>query len=438
MVETRLNQDLRAASDLVARDLRRAGFWDGALNGTVAPSGGGPAAANPYRAVSWTAGNPIVYGFSRDATENNTLDANEQFGFRLINSVLEMQTSQGTWRALTDPRLVSITNFGISEANTVILVGARMTDAGLNCHCPGAAGTANLGSTSTPSFTVAFQTLPNPLDPATPDPRSVRVTAWGCSAHNVACSAGTAPNADANAVVTAILKLKPVLPAMPASALTCGTSCTVGGSANINNSNVPSNGVLVNAGTSITTAPGVSLSTIPGQPASNALIGNDASLSALSSADPTCSNSAMFKTYFGTTMEKYKENARVLSCGSASDCKSKLLAAYGEGDRAFYFDSDLHLSGNDTLGIQDDAVSIVTPHAIDINGNWNIYGLIFSNSATWNDLGTGTAVIHGAQISCAAYKNNGNGTISYDAKALTNLQDSLARLVRVPGSWKDF
>ena len=51
----------------------------------------------------------------------------------------------------------------------------------------------------------------------------------------------------------------------------------------------------------------VSLATLPGQPTGNALVGNDASLSALSSADPTCSNSNMFKAYFGSTIEAYRD-----------------------------------------------------------------------------------------------------------------------------------
>ena len=37
IIETRVNQDLRAASDLVARDLRRAGYWPNALQAAVQP-----------------------------------------------------------------------------------------------------------------------------------------------------------------------------------------------------------------------------------------------------------------------------------------------------------------------------------------------------------------------------------------------------------------
>jgi len=315
-----------------------------------------------------------------------------------------------------------------------VFPGCRISSAGLSCNCRDAGtGVADLGTTLVPSFTVRFETIAG-------DPEAVRVTSSGCTAMGTACADATAADADANARVSVILKLKPVMRAAPAAPLTCGTTCQVGGSANIDNTNVPTNGVLVNAGAGITTAPGVSLATLPGQPPGNALVGNDASLSALSSTDPTCSNSNMFKAYFGTTIEAYRNapSTRVLSCSGASDCSSRLDAAYNDGWRSFYFDSDLHLSGNATLGSQLDPVTIVTPNAMDINGTWDIYGLIFSNSAQWNDLGTGSATIHGAQISCAAYQNNGNGTLTYDADALKNARRLNALLVRVPGSWRDF
>lgn len=332
------------------------------------------------------------------------------------------------WNDATSP-----TSDVVAAAN--VFPGCRVgANGALTCSCPDAgAGVAVLGTAATPSFTVTLEAVAG-------DVEAVKVTSWGCTASATACTSGTVQNADANARVSVILKLKPVLRAAPASPLTCGTSCTLTGSVNLSNTNVPTNGVLVNAGTSITSGPGVSLETLPGQPANNALIGNDPSLSALSSTDTDCSNSNMFKAYFGSTIESYQRapSTKTLSCSSAADCKSQLRSAYNDGWRAFYFASDLHLSGNDTLGSSQDPVTIVTPNAIDINGTWDIYGLIFSNSAAWNDLGTGTATIHGAQISCAAYRNNGNGTLSYDADALKNARAYTALMVRVPGSWKDF
>lgn len=334
-----------------------------------------------------------------------------------------------------------MTNWNAAPPSSDIAVAparpaCRFTAAGMTCSCPAASSTsvptiAGLGG----SFSVGFAAVAG-------DAEAVQVTSWGCTATDggEACNASNAAGADASARVEVILKLRPVLRAVPASPLTCGTSCTLGGSYNITNTDVPTNGVLVNAGTSISTAPGTSLATLPGQPTANALIGNDVSLSSLSSADTTCSNSKMFQAYFGSTIETYRDapSTKIVACTSASDCKGQLSSAYADGWRAFYFSTDLHLSGNDTLGSESDPVTLVTPNAIDINGNWVLYGLVFSNSANWNDTGTGSAVIEGAQISCAAYKNNGNGTINYNANALKSARRYTAVMVRVPGSWKDF
>ncbi len=314
--------------------------------------------------------------------------------------------------------------------------GCRVVGGTTTCNCPA----ANTNSASTiagegVSFSLRFESVGA-------DNEAVRVTSWGCAATNGGqlCNTGNAAAADANARIEVVLKLKPVLRAAPASPLTCGSSCTIGGSYNIVNTDVPTNGVLVNACTTITTANGVTLSTLPGQAPGNALIGGDASLCALSSADTTCTNSNMFMAYFGSTIEQYRDapTTKVLSCSSAADCKSKLDAAYADGWRSYYFATDLHLSGNNVFGSVADPITLVTPNAIDINGNTTLYGLVFSNSASFNDLGTGAAVIHGAQISCAAYANNGNGTTNYSAEALKNARRFSALMVRVPGSWKDF
>ena len=308
----------------------------------------------------------------------------------------------------------------------------------LTCNCPAVPGTgltavANTGAAVSPSFSVAFEAVPG-------DDEAVKVTAYACSAQAATCASTTFENAEGNARVTTTLKLRPLLRAVPSSPLTCGTSCTIGGSFNIVNQDVPTNGILVNAGTTISTSPGTTSTTLQGQPAVNAMVGNDGSLSALSSADPTCVNSQMFNAYFGTTIDKYRDapSTKILSCSSAADCKSQLDAAYSDGWRAFYFSSDLHLSGNNTYGTQAEPITLVTPNAIDINGNNVFYGLIFSNSANWNDIGTGSAVIHGAQVTCAAYNSNGNGTLDYDPEALKNVRRTTGLMVRVPGSWRDF
>jgi Tfp pilus assembly protein PilX len=305
------------------------------------------------------------------------------------------------------------------------------------CNCPNVpvSGTAvaNTGAAVQPSFSIAFEPVAGSSD-------AVRVTAYACTAQAATCSSTNFAAAGGNARLSVVMKLRPLLRVVPAAPLTCGTSCTVGGSFNLVNADVNTNGILINAGTTISVSNGTTATTLPGQPAANAMVGGDGSLSALSSPDPTCNNSQMFNAYFGTTMAKYRANpsTKVLSCAGTADCKTKIDAAYAEGWRAFYFDSDFQLSGNNTYGTAADPISVVTPNALQITGNNVFHGLIFSNNSDWNNTGTGSSTIYGAQVTCAAYKSNGNGTISYDPDVLKRIQIRTGLLVRVPGSWRDF
>ena len=136
LVEARLMQDLRTAADLVARDLRRAGHWGDAGAGVW--SAAAAPRANPYAALApaAAASNAASYAYSRDATENNVLDANEQFGLRLRNGAIELQLGAGNWQALTDATLLTITALEI----TPVLEDA--IDLGALCPRPCAAGDA--------------------------------------------------------------------------------------------------------------------------------------------------------------------------------------------------------------------------------------------------------------------------------------------------------
>ena len=114
LLETRVNQDLRTAADLIARDLRRAGYWRNAGSGVFTASGTA-VTANPYTAITLNS-NVIEYQYARDA-DNSVQDA-ERAGFRLTSGVLEFRNGAGDWQAVTDPRVVTITTLTINELAT--------------------------------------------------------------------------------------------------------------------------------------------------------------------------------------------------------------------------------------------------------------------------------------------------------------------------------
>jgi Tfp pilus assembly protein PilX len=322
---------------------------------------------------------------------------------------------------------------------TTVFPGCKMNPStgALTCSCPDkpASGTAvaALGTSEQPGFTVAFEAVPG-------DSEAVKVTAWACPKQADTCASTNFNAADGSSRLSVVLKLGPS-PKEPRVPLTCGTSCDIGGSFNVKNTDVASNGVLVNAGSTINFGSGQhTLQTLSGVPTENAMIANDQSLYNLSKDDLNCDKSAVFKAYFGMTIDRFRDSptTKVINCGGANDCKTQIDAAYQQGWRSFYFSSDLQLSGSSSYGSQTDPVTFVTTKDVKINGTTDIYGLLFSNAAVWDENGTGNSVIHGAQITCAKYTNNGNGTVEFDPNALKNVRRMGAPLARVPGSWRDF
>lgn len=109
-LETQVQQDLRAAADLIVRDLRRTGYWGNSQQGLW--QGSNPAAAsNPYADASAAAGQ-IDFSYARDA--DNLVDANsEEFGFKLDGGAIKMLIG-GTWQQLTDPLVLQVTGFSVT------------------------------------------------------------------------------------------------------------------------------------------------------------------------------------------------------------------------------------------------------------------------------------------------------------------------------------
>jgi len=115
--EARLAQDLRTAVDLITRDLRRSGYFGGAADTSL---------ANPYAAVvpGSAASDAVGVRYSMDASENDGVDGNEQFGFRLRAGVIELQLGAGNWQALTDANTLTITRFDITPDLQTISLAA--------------------------------------------------------------------------------------------------------------------------------------------------------------------------------------------------------------------------------------------------------------------------------------------------------------------------
>ena len=132
LLEARLTQELRTASDLIARDLRRDGYWAAATQG-VALFDETTVAANPY-AADFSADSPsdsIMFRYSRDAAsrgfENGVVDSDEQFGVRLRAGLIEMRIGASGWQKMTDSDTILITEF---------IIAPRLQKVDLHAFCP--------------------------------------------------------------------------------------------------------------------------------------------------------------------------------------------------------------------------------------------------------------------------------------------------------------
>lgn len=127
--DVRVNQDLRTAADLVARDLRRAGYWANATSGVLNTATSTGTSPNLYSPISGTFGatsSVVNYSFARDA--NDTLNSNESFGFRLSGGAIQIKLDDTpNWQSVTDPNTVTVTKFQITQVKTELAVGDMCT-----------------------------------------------------------------------------------------------------------------------------------------------------------------------------------------------------------------------------------------------------------------------------------------------------------------------
>ena len=137
LLEARLTQDLSGAAELIARDLRRAGYWGDAGAG-VRTTAAAPR-TNPYAAVEpmAAASDAAAFSWSRDAVENHAVDDEERFGWRLRAGAVELRLGASPWQAVTDATLLTVTEFAITPSVEAVDLGGLCTR-----PCAGAAASA--------------------------------------------------------------------------------------------------------------------------------------------------------------------------------------------------------------------------------------------------------------------------------------------------------
>ena len=118
LLETRLNQNIRSAAELITRDLRRAGYWNDAVI-TI----GSNNAINPNVTIT---SNPdtanVFYFFNAPGSTTSRVE------FSLSNNTLQMNVGGGP-QELTDPRIAKVMSFNIVESKNRIDIGKQVIPA---------------------------------------------------------------------------------------------------------------------------------------------------------------------------------------------------------------------------------------------------------------------------------------------------------------------
>lgn len=126
LVETRVNQDLRSAADLIVRDLRRAGYWQSATSVVS-----GATVLNPYSAIANTT-TDLTTGeltFTYDKDGNSTVNDGDRSGFRVNSGMLEIRNGANGWQPVTDSGSMEIV------APATLTVTTRTVVLSASCPC---------------------------------------------------------------------------------------------------------------------------------------------------------------------------------------------------------------------------------------------------------------------------------------------------------------
>lgn len=128
--EIRLNQELRVIMDVMARDIRRAGYWSNADGLSANPF------ASPLTDVSITDNSCITYSY--DLESDNAIHHNDNQGFKLVGSAIAIRKSSAKcadkgghkWEAISDSHTLDITALNFQLMTNACL---NLTDRGRDC-----------------------------------------------------------------------------------------------------------------------------------------------------------------------------------------------------------------------------------------------------------------------------------------------------------------
>jgi type IV pilus assembly protein PilW len=120
LLEARLTQDMRAAMDIVTRDVRRAGYWQNAASGVSIYLASPPSVtylSTNFGALSPASGvtsSSVTYAYDKSASAAAT--GSDQFGFDLSGQVLRTTIGTSGPQPLTDFNTTRVSVFDVTTS----------------------------------------------------------------------------------------------------------------------------------------------------------------------------------------------------------------------------------------------------------------------------------------------------------------------------------
>lgn len=115
LLETQLQQDLRATVDIITREVRRAGYWKDAENGVWSPSAN--PTANTFSEVKISGGTRVEYGYTKPD------GAPVPFQYRLDNGVIKtILASNTSEQDLTDNKVMFVKKLEIAQVTSSAVI----------------------------------------------------------------------------------------------------------------------------------------------------------------------------------------------------------------------------------------------------------------------------------------------------------------------------
>lgn len=309
-----------------------------------------------------------------------------------------------------------------------------------DCDCPTDAApsvTAPTGTDVYPAFRLQFRRMCGDViaaDTACTDPSQpsvIHIDINGCTSLNDSCLGfpWTAVDNEGHASLHATLALRGDIRVVPGSALTVRQGGSLG-SVSMKNDEHDGTGTTLHSGASPT---GGNYFGRPGTPPDSTKRLNDSAIdNALMTSD------RMFANTFGMWRNTFQEQPSTVtvdcsvSC-SASTLRSKIALNPG---RSLWVVGNLDIDSSGDIGSAAEPVLVNVTGNVGFSAAATVYGLVYSQAATWNWTGSGEVV--GGVVAENAVNATAATDVTYNSSVLKRLKNTSGSFVVVPGTWRDW